>query len=151
MARRRLVHHLPCFVCGPVGGPQRPEGIQIAYVWDDVSRILDAQCRFGSECQGAPGYAHGGSVFAVLDEALGGACWMSGLPVLTGRITIQYSRPVPLQLPCRVQGQVVDIAGRKVTARGQLFGPDGLCAEAEGLFIQQDRFAWNVELGEIVD
>ena len=89
-------------------------------------------------------------MFAVVDEALGGACWMSGLPVLTGKITIQYRKPVPLHQPCRVEGFVVHIAGRKVTARGQLFGPDGLCAEAEGLFIQQDRLEWNVDLAEIV-
>lgn len=151
MVRRRLVHREPCFVCGPAGGPQDPQAIQIAFVWDDAAQVLDAQCQFGRHCQGAPDYAHGGSVFAVLDEAMGGACWMSGLPVLTGRITIHYRKPAPLYASCRVEGRVVQRDGRKVTAQGRLIGPEGVCAEAEGLFIQQDRFDWNVELGEIVD
>ena len=75
---------------------------------------------------------------------------MSGHPVLTGQVTIRYHKPVPLQQLCRVEGRVVRKEGRKITATGLLLGPDGMCAEAEGLFIEQDRFDWNVELGEIV-
>ena len=48
----------------------------IHYFRTGPDRSLRAKVLFGPGTQGPPGHAHGGSMAAVLDEAMGGAAWM---------------------------------------------------------------------------
>lgn len=144
MARRPLVHDDTCFACS--GGAD----LSNQFHWHDTDQTLRSTTVFGPGCQGAPGLAHGGAVFTILDEAMGGACWMSGLKVMTGRASIHYKKPVPLGVAIQAVGRVVSVDGKKVRAHGELIGPLGVHAESEGTFILIEHHLWPVRLGDEV-
>ena len=106
---------------------------------------VHATVAFGSAYEGPPGSVHGGFIAAAFDEVLGMAQSLGGAPGMTGTLTIRYRRPTPLRTELRFEGTLDRTEGRKLFTSGRLFSPDGLCAEAEGLFIQVD-FSRLVEL-----
>ena len=114
-----------------------PEGnrFRIRY-YLDPERRLHARIWFGPETEGPPGHAHGGSIAAVMDEALGLAGWAAGYPVVVGNLNVSFRTMLPLRRVVTLASEVVSAAGRKVTVRGRLVGPRGtVYAEAESLCI----------------
>ncbi len=102
----------------------------------DPRRCLHARIWFGPETEGPPGHAHGGSIAAVMDEALGLAGWAAGYPVVVGNLNVSFRTMLPLRRVITLDSEVVSVAGRKVTVRGRIVGEDGtVYAEAESLCI----------------
>lgn len=99
---------------------------------------VHATARFGSAYEGPPGSVHGGYIAAAFDEVLGMAQSLGGNPGMTGTLTVRYRRPTPLHAELRFEGTLDRVDGRKLFTSGRLFSPDGLCAEADGLFITVD-------------
>jgi acyl-coenzyme A thioesterase PaaI-like protein len=93
------------------------------------------RARFGSAYEGPPGCVHGGYIAAAFDEVLGMTQSLSGLPGMTGRLTVRYRKPTPLHADLRFVGELVGVAGRKISTHGELWAGDLLTAEADGLFI----------------
>ena len=62
---------------------------------------------------------------------------------MTGRLTVHYRSPTPLETELRFVGWLERVDGRKIFTKGELWAGDRLCAEAEGLFIsiQPGQFA----------
>ncbi len=113
--------------------------LRVRYYRDGADGSLAGKVWFGAAAQGPPGHAHGGSIAALLDEAMGGAGWIAGHPVVAAEITTRFKRMLPLRAAYLLRAWVVDHRGRKVEARGELRGRDGsLFAEAEGLFVELD-------------
>lgn len=88
----------------------------------------------GAAYEGPPGLVHGGVVSLVLDQLLGQAAGAGGRPGMTATLTITYRLPTPLGA-LRAEAWIARTEGIKTWAAGHLIGPDGVCAEAEGLFI----------------
>lgn len=111
-------------------------------LWLEGDRILGT-ATFGAGYEGPPGCVHGGYVAAAFDEVLGSTQSLSGSPGMTGRLTVHYRKPTPLETELRFEGWIESVSGRKILTRGELYAADVLCAEAEGLFISIDvsRFA----------
>jgi acyl-coenzyme A thioesterase PaaI-like protein len=89
--------------------------------------------------QGAPGLAHGGLLSAALDEVLGSLNWLLSGPAVTGRLEVDFRRPVPVGSQLHIDAEVVGVKGRKVFTRavGRLDSPDGpVAVSATALFIQ---------------
>ncbi len=129
---RRLTEHGVCLVCGQ----ENPHGFGLTWYVDDQGRVL-ARFAFQQAQQGPPGYAHGGALAAVLDEAMGAAAWASGHPVLAAEIRVRYQKPVPLYHPVQVEARVRRVEGRKVFTEGRILLEDGTEAtRAEGVFIE---------------
>ena len=59
---------------------------------------------------------------------------------MTGRLSINYRSPTPLDTPLRWEGTMDRVDGRKIYTSGRVFNADTgtLLAEAEGLFISVD-------------
>jgi len=106
-------------------------------LWLEGERILGT-ATFGPAYEGPPGCVHGGYVAAAFDEVLGSTQSLSGAPGMTGRLTVNYRSPTPLETELRFEGWIEDVTGRKILTRGELRAGDVLCAEAEGLFISID-------------
>ena len=86
--------------------------------------------------QGPPGYAHGGSLTTLLDEAMGIAAWYSGNRVLAVNLNINFRRPVPLNHEVTVSAKIDRAEGRKVYASSTVTLADGTVAvEGAGLFV----------------
>jgi acyl-coenzyme A thioesterase PaaI-like protein len=101
----------------------------------DGEKHLHARVWFGPETEGPPGHAHGGSVAAVLDEALGLAAWAAGYPIVVGNLNISFRNLLPLQKVVTVESRVVSAAGRKVMVHGRIFSGKTVYAEGECLCI----------------
>lgn len=111
------------------------ERIALRYVTRGPGGPLSALVRFGAGSEGAPKRAHGGAVLTVLDEAMGAACWVRGMPVLTARLSAAFRRGVPLEADLVVETAIVRETARLIFVSGRLVdAAGGLYAEAEGSF-----------------
>jgi acyl-coenzyme A thioesterase PaaI-like protein len=130
-----------------VSGDPQSDRLRVSYFHRASDNVLVARVWFGPGTEGPPGHAHGGSVASALDEAMGGAAWHAGYPVVAARITIDFREMVPIGLEATIEARIERVDGRKIRTRGQLTGEGGtVYADAEGLFIvleagQLDRLA----------
>ena len=98
---------------------------------------VTAKVVMDSKHEGPPGYAHGGALAALLDEAMGAAVWFSGVRVAAVHLNIDYKRAVALGMVARVSGRVERRDGRKVYASGAILLPDETVAcTAHGIFVE---------------
>ena len=115
-----------------------PDGrLLLRYFLDRRDKTLKARAWFGPGAGGAPGRIHGGSVSAILDEVLGAAIWMAGLPVVTVRLTIKYRRPLKIGSICVIATNITKMGSRRVNVEGTLSVVGGdLIANAEGTYFR---------------
>jgi acyl-CoA thioesterase FadM len=74
---------------------------------------------------------------ALLDDAMGGAAWLAGFPVVAVNLNISFRNMLPLNTPCLVRTQVVKTEGRKVSCQGKITSTDGetVFTRGEALFV----------------
>lgn len=133
----QLPWHGPCLTCGTEPG----EGFGATYFeMADKSIVARATLREGQ--QGAPGHAHGGSLAAMLDEAMGWAVWRDGHRALAARLEFEYRVPTPLGMPLEFHARVVGKGSRSIRAESEVHLPDGqVSAIGRGVFVDLgDRF-----------
>ncbi|NKR75738.1 PaaI family thioesterase [Rhodococcus hoagii] len=109
-------------VAPPLRIQREPDG----RVWADVE--------LGMQYEGPAGLTHGGISALLLDQVLGEAAEHGGAPGMTGTLTLRYRKPTPLG-KLHLEARVDRIEGVKTFVTGHLAGPDGVCVEAEGVFI----------------
>ncbi|MFE3292022.1 PaaI family thioesterase [Rhodococcus sp. NPDC059234] len=95
-----------------------------------------AWCDFhlGSQYEGPAGLTHGGVSALILDQVLGSAAEMGGAPGMTGTLTLRYRRPTPLG-DLHAEARIDRVEGVKTFVVGHIADADGVCVEAEGIFI----------------
>jgi len=96
---------------------------------------IEATVTLGSLFEGPPGCVHGGFVAAMFDEVLGAAQVHSGKAGMTGRLTVHYRSPTPLNEELRLAAKLIKVEGRKILCTATLHAGERLCADAEGLFV----------------
>ena len=120
-----------CFVCGNMN----PKGLHLQFRLEEGEAVADFTP--GLDHQGYPGFAHGGVVAAVLDEAMGWAVYGRGVWAMTAKMQMRFRDSVPLLEPLVVRASVTKNRGRLVNARAELRHRDGrLLVEAEGAFLR---------------
>ncbi|MDE0803206.1 MAG: PaaI family thioesterase [Acidimicrobiales bacterium] len=125
------------FEHGPMLGRSNPLAPPIALsVVDD--RTMRGVVTFASGYEGPPGCVHGGYIAAAFDDLLGATQSLSGMPGMTGRLSVDYRSPTPLHEELVFTGTFDGREGRKNFTSGTLHVGDRLCAEAQGLFISID-------------
>ena len=98
--------------------------------------MLYARAWFGRETQGPPGHVHGGAMAAVLDEAMGGACWMNGHRTVAAKISVSFLEMLKLETETTVEAWIERVDGRKIYLRATLIDLAARrVAESDGLFI----------------
>lgn len=145
MARIPVRHPSVCFVCES-GDGTASDRLGNTFYWDADVGEVSSTVRMGPLCQGAPDHAHGGSLFALLDEAMGMAAWQQGYRVLAAHVDIDFRRPVRLGSDVEVRARVHSVDGRKVHTRGEIRIGEAVMAEASGLFVVAVGHDWT--LGE---
>jgi acyl-coenzyme A thioesterase PaaI-like protein len=111
------------------------ESVRIAYFRGPEDGVLYAKAWFGRETQGPPGHVHGGAMAAVLDEAMGGVCWMNGHRTVAARISVSFLEMLKLETETIVESRIERVDGRKVYLRATLTDGMRRIAESDGLFI----------------
>lgn len=118
-------------VANPTG-----ERVRIAYFRGPEAGRLYARAWFGRETEGPPGHVHGGAIAAVLDEAMGGACWMNGHRAVAAKISVSFLAMLKLETETAIDAWIERVDGRKVFLRARLADPaERPIAESEGLFV----------------
>jgi len=125
-------HYSGCFACGDVRG-----GLRMRFTAGPDETIL-ATFEVEEHHQGAPGIAHGGLIATAFDEALGMLAYYTREPAVTGRLTTEFRRPVPVGAVLHLQTRIDERAGRKIMVSGtaRLDGPDGpVAATVSAVFV----------------
>ena len=143
-----LPKHGRCFVCQT----QVPGTWQIDLRRDGPA-VRFRTC-FGGAQQGPPGHAHGGSMAALLDEAMGAAAWLRRTHLVAARLELHFRRPVPLGSEVTVVAWVKHEGRRSLHARAALLLPDGStvpalngAVDAEPLATFWGPFPWSPIVG----
>ena len=113
----------------------RANPVALPLVMEFLDGRIEAKVEFGTLYEGPPGCLHGGYIAGIFDEVLGAAQTFSGQAGMTGRLTIHYRSPTPLDTELTLRAELVSVSGRKILCKGTLWAGERLCAEAEGLFI----------------
>jgi len=126
-----------------VSGDPQGDRFRVAYFVREDDGHLMGKAWFGPMTEGPPGHAHGGSIAALLDEAMGAAAWSAGHPVVAAEITIRFKQMVPIGSTNLIHAYVSSVKGRKVYTRGEVLNKDGqILGEGKGFFLklQGERF-----------
>ena len=92
---------------------------------------------FHIETQGAPGIVHGGAIASVMDEAMGGVAFLNHMPAVTGNLTLNYHKPLPVETTMYMTTEIEKTEGKKIYIAGKMFDGDGvLFADSKGIFIK---------------
>ncbi len=118
----------------------------------DGRRALIGRVRLGRLHEGPPRSVHGGVLAGLFDELLGGGQRLNGGPPgMTGRLTVRYRRPTPLDADLELRVWIHDERTRRVVVRGECAlvdeasarrgsprGKDTITAHAEAIFMRVD-------------
>lgn len=119
-----------------VVGVRNPVAPPLEIEWasgEDQGRVR-SEFELGPQYEGPPTLVHGGVSALILDQLLGEAAAAGGKPGMTGTLTVRYRRGTP-------QGKLVGeawidrVEGVKTYAVGTISDGEGVCVEAEGVFI----------------
>jgi acyl-coenzyme A thioesterase PaaI-like protein len=131
-----------------VAGPANPTSVDID------SRIVpggaEAQVVFGPAFEGAPGRVHGGIVAAVFDDLLGAAMAGTRSIGFTGRLTVHYRAPVPIETEIAFRLQTGAREGRKLHVHGDARLDDRVLATADALMILVDAEHFRTHASELL-
>ncbi len=121
-----------CFACGELNehGIRMPLHIEPDRAWSEL--VLDPTF------QGWEGIAHGGILATLLDEAGAWAIASREAFGFTARLSIEYRRPVPIGVPIRVQGRLVEARRRVLRTEASIVDPATAeeYARADGVYIR---------------
>lgn len=123
-----------------ISGRANPLGINAVMSIEGDESV--ARVTLGDAFEGAPGRCHGGVVAAIIDETMGGALGILGKLAFTGRLTVTYRGPVPLNVPIECRARIVAEVGRKLTITAELRHEGQLLIESEALFIVVEQTNW---------
>ncbi|MCD6638588.1 MAG: PaaI family thioesterase [Nocardioides sp.] len=122
----------------------RPWGNAVVGVRNPVAPPLDIQREddgriwadfvLGPQYEGPPTLVHGGVSALLLDQLLGEAAAHAGSPGMTGTLTIRYRRGTPLG-KLHGEAKMTHTEGVKSFVSGHIADAEGVCVEAEGVFI----------------
>jgi acyl-coenzyme A thioesterase PaaI-like protein len=124
-----------------VGGYANPTALTLEPHSEGETAV--ATVTFGPAFEGALGRVHGGIVAAVFDDLMGYVLSQVREPAFTGRLTVNYKAPMPMETPVEFRAWPTRREGRKLFVQADARLGDTLIATAEILFVvvDQDHFA----------
>jgi acyl-coenzyme A thioesterase PaaI-like protein len=135
-----------CYACRPAGRCRA--GVQSVTPSDRQGLVMRLVCP--AEYEGGPQVAHGGWTALAFDEALGHVGPLNRAYTVTGRLEVDFIKPVPILTVVEIKAWVDEHEGRKWRLRGEmtLVSTGAALARASGLFIErrpthfEDHKAW---------
>ena len=121
-----------CFVCGI----ENPIGLHLKFYTDDEQRCI-ARFQPQPAHQGYPGHLHGGIISTLLDETMGRVLTHENVWAMTGRLSVKFSKPVPLDQELTIVGELTKERSRAYEAHGEIRLPDGtVLVEGSGFYVR---------------
>ncbi|MDX1961197.1 MAG: PaaI family thioesterase [Leptospiraceae bacterium] len=110
-------HHHNCFGCGV----QNTIGLRLEFPFNVDAGNVIFTLKFEKFHEGAPGYAHGGLIAAVLDEAQGVLCFHIGHFVMTDQLNMRYIKATPLNDDVEVIAEITMVRKRRIYTKATMF------------------------------
>jgi uncharacterized protein (TIGR00369 family) len=123
-----------CFGCGP----DNPNGMRLKFVADEENRRCLCRFKLTKRFGGPPGFAHGGIIATILDEAMGKVNRFRHVIALTSELTVNYLKPVPLGKSLVAVGWEKNVRGRRHFNVAEIRDGDTVLARSRGKFIAVD-------------
>lgn len=125
-----------CHACHPAG--RCMFGIHSEELRAD-GKVL-ARMRVPAAYEASPGVAHGGWTAALLDEVCGHVPIRFGSFAVTGKLSIDYVKPVPVGVELEILAWAVSHRDSRWKVAGELraVGSEAVLSRAQGLFIERD-------------
>jgi uncharacterized protein (TIGR00369 family) len=121
-----------CFGCGGANA----RGMQLTFEQDDAARRIRGSFRVTADYQGGTGFVHGGIVATLLDEVMAKVSRFEGDHAVTGELTVEYVKPVPVDRDLLVEGWEIERNGRNLLRQGEIRDASGaLLARGKGRFV----------------
>ncbi len=121
-----------CFGCGGDNG----SGMKLTFEQDNVNRRIVGRFVLGERYQGGAGFAHGGIIATLLDEAMGKVCRFREVRAVTAELTVEYLKPVKVQSEIVVEGRETEQKGRNLFMSGEIRNEAGeVLARGKGRFV----------------
>jgi len=111
-----------CFGCGG----DNDGGMKLTFEQDNVNRRIVGRFVLGGRYQGGGGFAHGGIIATLLDEAMGKVCRFREVRAVTAELTVEYLKPVDVMKEIVVEGQEAEQKGRNIFMTGEIRDTAGL-------------------------
>ncbi|HET8924443.1 MAG TPA: PaaI family thioesterase [Candidatus Acidoferrum sp.] len=121
-----------CFGCGG----SNAGGMKLTFEQDNVSRRIVGRFVLGERYQGGAGFAHGGIIAVLLDEAMGKVCRFREVRAVTAELTVEYLKPVSVEKEIIVEGHELEHKGRNLFLAGEIRNAEGeVLARGRGRFV----------------
>ena len=133
-----------CYGCGP----ENPAGMQIKSYWDGS----ESHCTYTprpEQCAGPEQFVYGGTLASLIDCHCVGTAMAhqyelegreigQGEPIwcVTGRLTVNYLAPTPIDRPIELVARIVASEGKKTTLACSLHSGETMTAEGEVIAIR---------------
>jgi len=125
-----------CFGCGG----DNPAGMRLVFDLDFDAQRARGRFVLGSSYAGGAGFAHGGIIAVVLDEAMGKLSKLTEEKAVTGELSIEYRKPVPVDKEIVVEGWQVQAVGRYRFRAGEIRDAAGnVLARGKARFVTIDE------------
>lgn len=92
--------------------------------------------------EGPQGAVHGGYLAMLLDAVMGTLVRSLGALAVTGKLTMRYLKPTPLDRPLRLSARVLSRESRKVTVEGEVTADEVRTVQSTGLFITPSSWSY---------
>lgn len=121
-----------CFGCG--GGNET--GMKLQFELDLDARRTRGRFTLGSRYAGGGGFAHGGIIAVVLDEAMGKLSKLTDERAVTAELSVEYKKPVPVDREIAVEAWQEEEKGRNRFRVAEVRDSQGvLLARGKGRFV----------------
>ncbi len=122
-------HQAHCLGCGPDNPASMGLRLRV-----DGERV-GGRVTFDRRQEGAPGYAHGGAIATVLDDALGSVLMVLGRAAVTAKLEVDFRAPALIGQELELEAWCEREEERKLHLKGRLQAEGALVAEATALFV----------------
>ena len=129
-----------CFGCGGAN----EAGMKLHFELDLDNRRTRGRFTVGPNYAGGGGFAHGGIIAVILDEAMGKLSKLTDERAVTAELSVEYKKPVPVDHEIVVEGWQESEKGRNRFRAAEIHDAQGnLLARGKGRFvvIEPEHFA----------
>ena len=121
-----------CFGCGG----DNAAGMKLTFEQDNLNRRIVGRFVLGRRYQGGGGFAHGGIIALLLDEAMGKVCRFREVRAVTAELSVEYLKPVVVDEEIVVEGSEKEMQGRNLLLTGEIRNGSGdVLARGRGRFV----------------